>query len=254
MGLTGFLAAVAASMLGALARSEIEAWAPALAARLIRLAVSLSPPEIADRLSEEWCAHVNEVPGFLGKIIAAVGFIRAARALPGAGGQLSRRSRLRKRTLDLLICMLLAPPVLPILLLAALAVRLDSAGPALVRRARKGAGGREFFIYTFRSTLIYPDEMIAGQNSVKRLTRTGLKIRQFNMNVLLEFISVLRGDMTWVGPRPRRLGDDPSNENPLVHTPGVVGLEGQRVSRYGTDWSILRDVREILRCIWHVLS
>ena len=67
---------VVATLVAALICSEVRAWAPHFVRRLIRIAVSLSPQALRERLHEEWAAHVAEVPGHFGKLIAAGGSCR----------------------------------------------------------------------------------------------------------------------------------------------------------------------------------
>jgi exopolysaccharide biosynthesis polyprenyl glycosylphosphotransferase len=91
----------------------------------------------------------------------------------------------------------------PFLLLIALAIKLDSAGPALFVQERVGLGGKPFKLLKFRS--MRPDDNRksewAGDNS-HRITKVGRVLRKYRLDELPQLINVLRGDMNLVGPRP----------------------------------------------------
>ncbi|HEX2668349.1 MAG TPA: sugar transferase, partial [Gammaproteobacteria bacterium] len=92
---------------------------------------------------------------------------------------------------------------LPLMVLLALAVRLESPGPVLFVQERVGLGGRRFKLLKFRSMRAADgahSEWAADNES--RITRTGKWLRKFRLDELPQFINVLRGDMNLVGPRP----------------------------------------------------
>jgi exopolysaccharide biosynthesis polyprenyl glycosylphosphotransferase len=93
----------------------------------------------------------------------------------------------------------------PLMLLTAIAVKLDSPGPALLRQERVGLNGRHFFILKFRSMFVDADKRFGRTRADKedpRITRVGRFIRVTRLDELPQFVNVLRGDMTFVGPRP----------------------------------------------------
>ncbi len=93
----------------------------------------------------------------------------------------------------------------PLMLLTALAVRLDSPGPALLRQRRVGLNGVEFEILKFRSMYIDGDARfgtIRADKNDPRITRVGRFIRVTRLDELPQFFNVLRGEMAFVGPRP----------------------------------------------------
>jgi exopolysaccharide biosynthesis polyprenyl glycosylphosphotransferase len=93
----------------------------------------------------------------------------------------------------------------PLMLLTAIAVRLDSAGPALLRQERVGLNGRHFFILKFRSMYVDADQRFGrtrADNEDPRITRVGKWIRITRLDELPQFVNILRGDMNFVGPRP----------------------------------------------------
>lgn len=92
----------------------------------------------------------------------------------------------------------------PILLLTALAIRIDSPGPALFRQRRVGRGGRLFDILKFRS-MSTAAESLGGQLTVgadPRITRVGSYLRAWKVDELPQLMNVVMGDMDLVGPRP----------------------------------------------------
>lgn len=247
MGVTGFILTVIAGMLGALLRSEIEAWAPPLARRLIGLAVRMSPPEMRDRLREEWSAYVEQVPGYVGKVIAATGFVRAARAIPGVSGELAPKSQLRKRMFDLVVAVPGALFLLPLFLFVASFIRLDSRGPALFRQVRMGSAGRPFYVYKFRSMTIELAEESDHHAGDARITRVGRFIRWTYIDELPQLLNVIKGDMTLVGPRPRSLPEVAGKTQ--IHKPGLTGMNQDEEASYASQWSLRREFAALIRKI-----
>jgi sugar transferase (PEP-CTERM system associated) len=125
------------------------------------------------------------------------------------GFRRSRRTVLVKRTLDICFGVLGFLLSLPIMLAVALAVKLDSSGPALYRQVRVGWKGREFEILKFRSMRVDAEGKNGAQWAVvndPRITRIGKYLRKFRLDELPQFVNVIRGDMSFVGPRPERPG------------------------------------------------
>jgi lipopolysaccharide/colanic/teichoic acid biosynthesis glycosyltransferase len=145
-----------------------------------------------------------------------------------------------KRCFDLLVCMVLLPVVVPVLLLCAAAIRLESPGPAFFAQNRTGKGGRRFRMWKLRTMvrnadevkakyahlneLTYPDFKISND---PRITRVGRVLRKTSLDELPQIINVLTGDMSLVGPRPTSFSADTYR---LWHTarlevlPGITGL------------------------------
>lgn len=145
-----------------------------------------------------------------------------------------------KRTIDLVLGSLLLIPVLPVLLVCALAIFLDSGGQVLYVQERTGKGGRRFKMYKFRTMvknaerlkekyrhlnrLSYPDFKISND---PRITRTGRILRKTSLDELPQIFNVLQGDMSLVGPRPTSF---PACDYKIWHTarlevtPGMTGL------------------------------
>jgi lipopolysaccharide/colanic/teichoic acid biosynthesis glycosyltransferase len=152
-------------------------------------------------------------------------------------------SRLRKwsrRAVDLLVLAAAAPAVLPLVLVLAALVRLDSPGPAFVRHTRIGRGGRRFELLKLRTmvenaeelkerlrhlnVLPWPDFKIPND---PRVTRTGRILRKTSLDELPQLWNLLRGDMTLVGPRPCSISLDRYDlwqTERLEATPGLIGI------------------------------
>lgn len=109
-----------------------------------------------------------------------------------------------KRLFDIGFAVLALLLLGPLLLAVALWVRLDSPGPVLFRQQRVGQGGRLFGIVKFRT--MRPDAEAAGPQITigqdARITRAGAWLRRSKLDELPQFLNVLRGDMSVVGPRP----------------------------------------------------
>lgn len=116
------------------------------------------------------------------------------------------RSRLKRAT-DLLAALLLLAVSAPVMLLTAIAIRLESRGPILYRQERVGLAGSTFRVMKFRS--MHTDAEADGkprwaQANDSRITRVGRFIRRTRIDELPQIFNVLAGDMSLVGPRPER--------------------------------------------------
>lgn len=115
--------------------------------------------------------------------------------------------RFVKRCFDVFSSSLLLVLQIPVMLLAMIAIRLDSRGPLLYRQERVGLGGRTFHALKFRS--MQNDAEMDGvarwaTKNDPRITRVGAFLRKTRIDELPQLFSVLRGDMSMVGPRPER--------------------------------------------------
>ena len=111
-----------------------------------------------------------------------------------------------KRGLDIVLSSGLVLCLAPLLVLTAAAIKLDSPGPVLYRQRRVGYGGREFEVFKFRSMIECAEAngpQYAALNDA-RITRVGRFIRKFRIDEIPQAINVLRGEMSFVGPRPER--------------------------------------------------
>ena len=124
---------------------------------------------------------------------------------------LSQTSELQKEMFDRLFAAVALISLAPLLLAIAVAVKLSSRGPVLFRQKRKGADGRVFTIYKFRSMRLHAEQPGALRQATRhdeRVTRVGAFLRRTSLDELPQFFNVLRGDMSVVGPRPHALEHD----------------------------------------------
>jgi exopolysaccharide biosynthesis polyprenyl glycosylphosphotransferase len=191
---------------------------------------------------------------------------------------LCRSSRYVKRAMDVVGALPLLLLSAPLMVLIAIAVKLDSPGPALFRHERIGRGGRRFRIAKFRTMVVGADAMTeqlrAGSRDPHwllldrdpRVTRVGRLLRCSSLDELPQLWSVLRGDMSLVGPRPLVEAEDRQitgwDRGRLDLTPGLTGL-WQVLGRtsipfdemvkldyaYVTSWSVWGDVQLLLRTV-----
>lgn len=107
-----------------------------------------------------------------------------------------------KRVLDAAIAAALLPAVGLLGLVAALAIRLESKGPALFRQVRVGQHEAEFILYKFRTMAIDTTDVPTHEVSHTKVTRVGRFFRRTKVDELPQVWNVLKGDMSFVGPRP----------------------------------------------------
>jgi lipopolysaccharide/colanic/teichoic acid biosynthesis glycosyltransferase len=105
-----------------------------------------------------------------------------------------------KRQTDFVLAAVAIVFLAPFMGLLAVLVRSDSRGPAIYRQQRAGHGGRPFTVFKFRS--MHAPEL-GGE--VDRITRVGAWMRRYRFDELPQLFNILRGDMSWVGPRPEAL-------------------------------------------------
>jgi lipopolysaccharide/colanic/teichoic acid biosynthesis glycosyltransferase len=112
-----------------------------------------------------------------------------------------------KRAGDFVLSLVAVPLLLPVMLIVALLIRLDSAGPVLFRQERMGYRGDVFAMFKFRSMRAadeMPDPRAAAmtRDDDARVTRLGRYLRRYRIDELPQVINVLKGEMSWIGPRP----------------------------------------------------
>ena len=191
--------------------------------------------------------------------------------------------RILKTIVDLLIVLPLVILAMPVLMLIALLVRLDSPGPVLFRQTRVGAGGEEFRMLKFRTMVADAEErraeVPAGHEvnailfKVKgdpRITRLGKHLRRYSLDELPQLLNILGGTMSLVGPRPPLPREvamyEPDALRRLRVRPGLTGLwqvsgrsdlsweESLRLDLWYVDnWSLVLDLQILLRTARAVL-
>lgn len=178
-----------------------------------------------------------------------------------------------KRILDIAIAVLALLLLGPLFIGLAVAVRLSSPGPVLFKQKRSGLDSVPFEIYKFRSMKVHSENGVVTQarKSDDRVTRVGRFIRRTSLDELPQFINVLRGEMSVVGPRPHALAHDDifsktidSYSRRFVVKPGITGwaqISGfrgetktdeemqERVNKdifYIENWSVFFDLKIIV--------
>lgn len=208
--------------------------------------------------------------------------------LKSCNNMLRRRNRFVKRLFDLTLTVLAMPVIIPVLLLLAIIVKLDSPGPVCYNAERLGENGNNFLCYKFRSMYIDGDarlEKYLRENPAAaaewkefaklrgydpRVTKAGQWMRKMSLDELPQLINVLIGNMSLVGPRPY-LPREKEDMGTAVDTitmikPGITGfwqVNGRndinfagRVAMdewYVKNWSIWRDILFLVKTIKIVL-
>jgi Undecaprenyl-phosphate glucose phosphotransferase len=155
-------------------------------------------------------------------------------------GPLSRTEHLVKRAIDLIVATTVLVLFAPLLILSAIAIKLDSRGPILFRQDRLGFNGRSFKICKFRtmSTLEDGHSAIQARPIDDRVTRVGKVLRQTSIDELPQLFNVLGGSMSLVGPRPHAVAHD-SRFDKLVRNYAFR----QRVKPGLTGWAQVHGCR-----------
>ena len=111
-----------------------------------------------------------------------------------------------RRLLDVSLSLFGLALSVPVMLITAIAIKLDSRGPVLYRQTRVGQRNRPFTIMKFRSMRLdaEPDGPVWAEEDDPRITRVGRIIRKLRIDELPQFVNIIRGEMTFVGPRPER--------------------------------------------------
>ncbi len=165
-----------------------------------------------------------------------------------------------KRALDVVVAGLGVLLLSPVLLLTALAIRLDSPGPVIFRQTRVGRGGQEFTCLKFRTMCVDAEARLAElkrQNEANgpwfkmrhdpRSTRVRRLLRRTSLDELPKLWNVLRGEMSLIGPRPNLPSEvqayEPWHYRRLEITPGMTGLwQVSGRSELSFDEMVLLDV------------
>ena len=147
------------------------------------------------------------------------------------------RSRFRRavaRFVDVVVASIVLVLTLPIIMIAAIAVKATSRGPVFTREVCVGAGGRRFEMLGFRTTVVEAEpadraaseaERSSGAMSGRRRTRVGRVLAATSIDELPRFWNVLRGDMSIVGPRPTGpQGAARTSRDRTSAPPGMTGM------------------------------
>jgi putative colanic acid biosynthesis UDP-glucose lipid carrier transferase len=181
-----------------------------------------------------------------------------------------------KRCSDVLIAASILLLVSPLMLAIAAAVRLSSPGPVIFKQRRNGLGGEEIVVYKFRSmrTMDDGDQVRQATRDDERVTRVGRWIRRTSLDEMPQFINVLQGRMSVVGPRPHAVSHNKAYREVIRAymvrhkvRPGITGwaqINGYRGEtdtvekmrrrveydlEYLRNWSIALDLEIIMRTV-----
>jgi exopolysaccharide biosynthesis polyprenyl glycosylphosphotransferase len=197
--------------------------------------------------------------------------------------RMTTSSALVKRTTDIACASTLLLIAAPVMLVTAIAIRIDSRGPVLFRQPRIGRDGEKFEIFKFRTMRDGAEDELAGLSQINetsgifkaaedpRITRVGGFLRRSHIDELPQLINVLRGEMSLVGPRPLVPEEDASitgwYRRRSQITPGITGvwqLHGPVALPlaemikldylYVATWSWWGDVKIMLRTARHIVA
>jgi exopolysaccharide biosynthesis polyprenyl glycosylphosphotransferase len=230
--------------------------------------------------------HLSIVPTYF-ELFASNATIEDLQGIPVVSlppMRLSRSARILKRSFDLTASILGLIAVSPVLIVAAIAIKLDSRGPVFFRQVRNGRGGDAFKIVKFRSMvdgaegqrfeldhLNQMDGPLFKIQADPRITRTGAFLRKWRIDELPQLWNVVRGEMSLVGPRPFVVHEADKITGwagrRLESLPGITGLwqvlGGNDLSFeemvkldyvYTTNWSLWWDIKILFQTLPVVLG
>jgi Undecaprenyl-phosphate glucose phosphotransferase len=193
---------------------------------------------------------------------------------------LSTAERFAKRAIDIVIASVALSFLLPIIVLTAVAIKLDGPGPVIFRQRRKGFNGQEFIMLKFRTMSVQEDGTVVSQavRNDPRVTPVGRLLRAASIDELPQLMNVLSGEMSVIGPRPHALAHDDQfqkivSDYAFRHhvKPGLTGWAqcngcrgatpsvediARRVKLdlwYINNWSLLLDLQILMKTFFEVL-
>jgi sugar transferase (PEP-CTERM system associated) len=204
---------------------------------------------------------VNDLSSFFERMRGQVRLdsLRASWLIYGDGFRQGVARTVVKRLFDVLAASVLLVVTAPVMLLAAIAIALESGFPVIYRQERVGQGGRTFKVLKFRSMRL--DAEADGKprwasNSDDRITRVGHFIRKTRIDELPQIFNVLHGDMSFVGPRPERpyFVDQLTDQIPFYAARHSVkpGITGWAQVRYAYGASVDDAVQKLQYDLYYV--
>ena len=170
--------------------------------------------------------------------------------------QKKKASLFLKRCMDVVLSATLLVMLMPILLALAIAVRLDSPGPALFRQVRVTQYGRQFRIFKFRTMVNHADKMgtQVTASGDTRITRLGAVMRQYRLDELPQLINILLGDMSFVGTRPDVVKYVREYTDEMTATLLLpAGVTSEVSIQYKDEEKLLADVDDVDEAYIHVV-
>ena len=201
--------------------------------------------------------------------IASLGITRSLRSKLGDVIQFAKDERIEDATTGLLT-------LLPLMLVTAVLIKIDSRGPVFFLQKRDGFNGRAFNIFKFRTMHVLEDGPVVAQatRNDPRVTRLGRWLRRSSIDELPQLLNVIRGDMSLVGPRPHAVSHNSEYEKLIANyafrhhvKPGLTGWaqvngyrgETRQIEQmerrveydlwYINNWSPLLDLRIVLQTV-----
>ena len=223
---------------------------------------------------------VRLVPDKSVRSLSDLAALKSAPTIQLQRAPLSEVQRLVKRIADAIMASFVLIFFLPLIALAALAIKLDSPGPVIFRQVRKGFNGKHFVILKFRTMTVQENgpNVVQATYDDSRVTAIGRLLRSSSIDELPQLWNVLRGDMSLVGPRPHALAHDNYFETLLSDyafrhqlKPGITGWAQCNGSRgatptiehiatrvkldlwYINNWSLWLDLLILIKTIFEVL-
>jgi len=250
--------------------TECFDWLPWLAKRILHAAALHLPPKYRQRYEDEWLGELDSIPGLrVSRLAFSLRVFFSATATMRA---ISPETRLyfstpAKRLVDFSFACLVLVLLMPMFLVIGLAIKLTSAGPIFIKERHLGFEGETFDVIGFSTTasVVGSANLTSRPSNLRpvRVTTIGRLLRKLSLDELPQFINVMKGDMSLVGPRPLLAKEaaylkDWHNARHAVR-PGITGLwqvrwdEGRSFDdmvrldlRYMQDSSAGRDIRIML--------
>lgn len=176
-----------------------------------------------------------------------------------------------KRIMDFAFALILLTIASPLMIIAALAIRIESRGSVLFKQKRPGKNARIFKVYKFRTMLVETEKDGRHLSDMERMTKVGAFLRRTSIDELPQLFNILRGEMSFIGPRPLLVQylEHYSKEQMRRHevTPGISGW-AQVNGRNSISWeekfnydvwyvdhvNLILDLKIIWMTIYNILN
>lgn len=191
--------------------------------------------------------------------------------------KLNKKQKIEKRIFDVIISIIVIISTSPIMILIAIAIKIDSKGPVIYKQKRITKDGKEFTMYKFRTMIDNAEKEtgpILAKKKDERITKVGKILRRTRLDELTQFFNVIKGNMSIVGPRPERkeliekiikeLPEYRIREQVKAGITCIAHIEGDYYTEpkvrleydkmYMKDWNIKKDIKIILKTILKVIK